>query len=280
MTTSRTLDLNGDVGEGCGDDAALIPLLTSANVACGGHAGDAASMKATVTIAARAGVAIGAHPSHADRANFGRVERPLQPRDVRRLVAEQVGALLQPVRLAGAVLAHVKPHGALYHQLAREAALAASFCDAVATLDLMKGDRGGRCGRPLALFGPAGSALEAAALAAGLRFVAEAFADRTYRHDGTLTPRGEPGALITDDAQAVAQVLALVQHGEVRATDGSRVRVRADTLCLHGDTPHALAFAQRLRRELAAAGVVLRAASAAPLPEGDDGGADGARNGA
>lgn len=276
MTPERTLDLNGDVGEGCGDDAALIPLLTSANVACGGHAGDDATMAAAVRHAARAGVAIGAHPGHADRANFGRVERPLTPAAVRRLVAEQLGALLAVVRQAGAVVAHVKPHGALYHQLARDAALADAFCDAVALLDRMRGDRGGRCGRPLALFGPAGSALERAAVPAGLRFVAEAFADRGYRADGTLVPRGEPGALLADEAQAVAQVLSLVRAGTVRAVDGTSVAVRADTLCLHGDTPHALAFARRLRAELAAAGVVLRAAALGPLDERDDrGGGEG-----
>lgn len=268
MTPGRTLDLNGDVGEGCGDDAALIPLLTSANIACGGHAGDEATMAAAVRHAARAGVAIGAHPGHADRANFGRVDRPLEPAAVRRLVVEQVGALLAVVRKAGAVWMHVKPHGALYHQLARDPALAVAFCDAVALLDRMKGDRGGRCGRPLALFGPAGSALETAAGPAGLRFVAEAFADRAYRADGTLVPRGEPGALLADEVQAVAQVLSLARDGRVRAVDGTRVAVRADTLCLHGDTPHALGFAQRLRAELAAVGVALRAAALGPPEEG------------
>jgi UPF0271 protein len=267
MTSARALDLNGDVGEGCGDDAGLIPLLTSANIACGGHAGNAETMRVTVRLASRAGVAIGAHPGHADRANFGRVERPLTPASVRRLVAEQLGALLGVVRNSGAVVAHVKPHGALYHQLAREAALAEAFCDAVALLDRMRGDRGGRRGRPLLLFGPAGSALERAAEPAGLRFVAEAFADRGYRGDGSLVPRGEPGALLSDEEEAVAQALALARDGRVRAVDGSAVAVRAETLCLHGDTPHALAFARRLRSEFEAAGVALRAAALAPVDE-------------
>ncbi|MSR47315.1 MAG: LamB/YcsF family protein [Planctomycetes bacterium] len=275
MTTARKLDLNGDVGEGVGDDAALIPLLTSANVACGGHAGDAATMRSAIRIAVRAGVAVGAHPGHWDRAMFGRVERRIKPHEVRRLVIDQFGVLMPQVRLAGCVLAHVKPHGALYHQLARELSLAEAFVDAVAEVDAKTGDPAARRGRPLMLFGPAGSALERAAATAGLPFIAEGFADRTYRPDGTLTPRTTPGALIDDEEQAVAQVLSMVRSGVVRAVDGSEVRVRAETLSVHGDGPHALAFARRLRSELAAAGITLAAPTKSilqrpPRPSGDN----------
>jgi UPF0271 protein len=242
------IDLNGDVGEGMAGDRDLIPLLTSANVACGGHAGDDATMDATIAWAAQHGVAVGAHPGHEDRANFGRVERSLAPKDVEELVATQVMRLAARAAAQQVALRHVKPHGALYHQLARDGALATACIAAVA-----------RVAGKLAIVGPAGSALEAAARAAGHRFVREGFADRTYQRDGTLTPRSRPDALIRDEEQAVVQALSLARDGLVRAVDGSEVRVAVDTLCLHGDTPHAVAFARRLRRELAAHGIAVAA---------------------
>jgi UPF0271 protein len=230
------LDLNADVGEGQGDDAALLALVTSANVACGFHAGDARTMRETVRVAAELGVAVGAHPSYPDRAGFGREPRTLPPADVRADVLYQVGALQALCRAAGVALVHVKPHGALYNQAAQDEALAAAIASAAAAVS-----------RDLVLVGLAGSrAMRAAAQAHGLHFAAEGFADRRYRADGTLLPRSEPGAVLTDPAAVAEQALALAQRGDV------------DTLCLHGDTPGALEHARAVRAALAAAGIAVR----------------------
>ena len=240
------IDLNCDLGEGAGHDAELMPFVTSANIACGGHAGDAASMRAAVDLARRHGVAIGAHPGFADREHFGRREQPVTPAQARELVAAQVAALAAIARQAGARLAHVKPHGALYNQAAHDAALAAAVADAVREVN-----------PELILFGLAGSHLLAAAQFRGLRAASEVFADRTYQPDGSLTPRSRPDALIQEEDDAVAQVLRMVREGRVRALGGRDVAVRADTICVHGDGPHAVAFARRLHAELARAGVTL-----------------------
>jgi len=240
------IDLNCDLGEGAGHDAELMPFVTSANIACGGHAGDAASMRAAVDLARRHGVAIGAHPGFADREHFGRREQPVTPAQARELVAAQVAALAAIARQAGARLAHVKPHGALYNQAAHDAALAAAVADAVREVN-----------PELILFGLAGSHLLAAAQFRGLRAASEVFADRTYQPDGSLTPRSRPDALIQEEDDAVAQVLRMVREGRVRALGGRDVAVRADTVCVHGDGPHAVAFARRLHAELARAGVTL-----------------------
>jgi UPF0271 protein len=233
------IDLNADLGEGAGHDAELMPLVTSANIACGAHAGDAATMRAAVRLARRHGVAVGAHPGYADRAQFGRVERTLSPRELGALVTGQIAALreLAPVR-------HVKLHGALYHLAARDAAAAAVVADAVRAVDA-----------DLIVVGLAGSELLRAARARGLRVAAEAFADRTYRSDGSLTPRAAANAVIDDERLAVTQVVRMVSEGVVRATDGTDVRIAAETVCVHGDGAHAVVLAQRLRRALAAAGV-------------------------
>lgn len=242
------LDLNCDLGEGAGHDDELMPLITSANIACGAHAGDEATMRATVTLAQKHGVAIGAHPGYADRDNFGRREVALPAAALQELVTTQIAALtrLGPLR-------HVKPHGALYNLAARDPVVAAAVASAVRAAD-----------PKLILFALAGSELARAGRAAGLRVAEEVFADRTYQRDGSLTPRSRPGALITDEAMAVAQVLRMVREGVVRATDGTDVPVRADTVCVHGDGPHAVAFTRRLRTELAKAGVDLKAFSASP----------------
>lgn len=240
------VDLNCDLGEGAGHDAELMPWVTSANIACGAHAGDGTTMRVTVELAQKHGVVIGAHPGFADRENFGRRELSLSPQEVRALVAEQVDALR-----GMAVVRHVKPHGALYNLAARDAGIAEAVADAVAA-----------CDRGLVLFGLAGSALVRAGQARGLRVASEVFADRTYQADGTLTPRARPNALIDDETAAVAQVLRMVREGRVRATEGTDVTIRADTICLHGDGAHAVAFARRLNRELRAAGMELRAFSA------------------
>jgi len=245
------VDLNCDLGEGAGHDAELMPLITSANIACGAHAGDTATMRATVALAQRHGVAIGAHPGFADREHFGRREFPVLPDEVHELVFLQVRALQVVARETGAKLAHVKPHGALYNMAARNAFLADAVAHAVYEIDPR-----------LVLFGLAGSQLVAAAERCGLAAAHEVFADRAYEADGSLTSRGKAGALITDEAVAVAQARRMVREGRVRATDGAEVAIRADTVCLHGDGEHAVAFAERINQELRESGIEVRAFTA------------------
>jgi UPF0271 protein len=241
------IDLNCDLGEGAGHDAELMPLVTSANIACGAHAGDAATMRATVALAQQHGVAIGAHPGYADRENFGRREMSLSPAQAGDLVRSQIEAIraIAPVR-------HLKLHGALYNQAARDTALAESIAETVRVID-----------SSLLLFVLPDSALARAAAARGLRIANEVFADRTYQRDGSLTPRSRSDALIHDEGVAVAQVLRMIREGLVRATDGTEVAIRADTVCLHGDGPNPVAFARRLRDALRAAGVEAKAFSPA-----------------
>jgi UPF0271 protein len=242
------LDLNCDLGEGAGHDAELMPLVTSANIACGAHAGDEATMRATLALAKRHGVAVGAHPGFADRENFGRRELPLSLEEIHALVLAQVRTLQRLAGEAGLRVTHVKPHGGLYNLAARNTLVAEAVARATYEADPR-----------LVQFGLAGSALMSAGHAGGLATASEAFADRTYQPDGSLTPRGRPDALIHDENAAVAQVLRMVQEGRVRATDGTEVPITADTVCLHGDGPQAVAFARRLRHGLAAAGIEVRA---------------------
>jgi UPF0271 protein len=242
---NRSIDLNCDLGEGAGQDAELklMELITSANVACGAHAGDEATMRATVAMARERGVAVGAHPGFADRANFGRTEQAITVCALHELITWQVEALLAlgPVR-------HVKPHGALYNIAARDRAVAEVIAEAVY-----------ECDPTLILFGLAGSELVKAGRARRLVVASEVFADRTYQADGSLTPRTRTDALIMDEEVAVAQVLRMVREGVVRATDGTDVKIVADTVCLHGDGAHAVAFARRLNAELRATGIAIRA---------------------
>lgn len=245
----RAIDLNCDLGEGAGADAELMPLVSSANIACGAHAGDDATMRETVRLALRHGVAIGAHPGFADREHFGRRELPVSPGEAEALVLDQVRRLQEVVHALGGALHHVKLHGALYNQVSCDRALATAVVAAVRASSSVP-----------RLYVLSGSVLEAVAREDGRVAVAsEVFADRTYQRDGTLTPRTRPDALVADEATAVAQVLRFVRDGRVRATDGTDVPVRADTVCLHGDGPHAVAFARRLRVDLAAAGIAVRA---------------------
>jgi 5-oxoprolinase (ATP-hydrolysing) subunit A len=242
----QRIDLNCDLGEGAAGEAELMALVTSANIACGGHAGDETTMRASVELALRHGVGIGAHPGYADREHFGRRERAVTASEVRGLVLAQTRALQVIAHAQHAVLGHVKPHGALYNQAARDPVLAGAVVDAVAELDA-----------GLVLFAPAGSVLLTAALEKGLPVASEVFADRSYQPDGSLTPRTRPEALIMDERAAVAQVLRLVREGKVRAVDGTEVALSADTVCVHGDGPHALALVRALRRELELAGIAL-----------------------
>lgn len=244
------MDLNADLGESfgawtLGDDARLVEHLTSANLACGFHAGDFRVMEATVALCREAGVAVGAQPGYPDLLGFGRRPLPFEPDEVESLVRYQIGALEAFCRAAGVEMQHVKPHGALYNQAAADPTLARAIARAVA-----------RFSRELALFGLASSEPMAAAAAdAGLRFVPEAFADRRYLPDGSLQPRSRAGAVIEDAAAAAAQALMIATDGAVVAVDGSRVALRAESICCHGDTPGAVEIAASVRSALAASGV-------------------------
>ncbi|WP_312984259.1 5-oxoprolinase subunit PxpA [Atlantibacter sp.] len=230
------IDLNADLGEGCGNDSALMPLISSANIACGFHAGDARTMQESVRLALAHGVAIGAHPSFPDRENFGRTAMQLPPETVYAQMLYQIGALAAIVRAEGGGLTHVKPHGMLYNQAAKQPPLAEAIARAVKSLD-----------PGLMLVGLAGSELIRAGERYGLATREEVFADRGYLADGSLVPRSEPGALIEDDDEAVSRTLEMVLNSRVQSRDGVWATVNAQTVCLHGDGAHALAFARRLR---------------------------------
>jgi UPF0271 protein len=239
------IDVNADVGEGDREtDAALLPLVTSANVACGLHAGDAHSMRATIALAQRFGVAVGAHPGYDDREGFGRRPQQLTAGEIRDLLLYQLGALDAIAQDEGTPLHHVKPHGALYNQAETDDLLAAAIVAAVAAFD-----------PSLRLVGRAGSAMARAAALRGHPFTPEAFADRRYRADGSLLPRSEPGAVVTSPEDVARQVRALVTDGEVVGNDGSHLPIAFETLCLHGDTPGSPALAARIRQELRVLGV-------------------------
>ena len=250
---SPAIDLNCDLGESfgawtMGADAAVMPHISSANIACGFHAGDPDTMRRTVGLAQRAGVAVGAHVALPDLAGFGRREMRVSADEAHAMTLYQIGALAGFARAAGARLHHVKPHGALYNMAARDAALADAIACAVREFDAS-----------LILVGLADSELPRAGGRAGLRIAREAFADRRYARDGSLVARRESGAVIDDIDAAVAQALAIVLHGGVEARDGSALAVQADTICVHGDRADAAVFAQRLRAALECAGVTIRA---------------------
>lgn len=241
------IDLNADLGEGAANDEAILDFVTSANVACGFHAGDPRVMARTVDLAKQKGVAIGAHPGFHDREAFGRRVAAVSPEEVHVLVVYQVGALSGFARAAGVDMQHVKPHGALYNAAATDPALARAIAGAIAAIDAR-----------LILFGLAGSELIAAGERAGLRTASEAFADRTYRSDGTLMPRSDAGAVIADGDVAVAQALRLVTDGKVTSVEGADVEVDVDTICIHGDAPHAPDLARAIRDRFDAVGIEVR----------------------
>ncbi|WP_312692561.1 5-oxoprolinase subunit PxpA [Kosakonia sp.] len=242
------IDLNADLGEGCGNDAALLQLVSSANIACGFHAGDAQTMQTCVREALRNGVAVGAHPSFPDRENFGRTAMQLPPDVVYAHTLYQIGALAAIVRAEGGQLGHVKPHGMLYNQAADDAALADAIARAVHAFD-----------PALVLVGLAGSELIRAGERYGLSTRQEVFADRGYRRDGRLVPRSEAGALIEDDNAALAQTLSMVLEGRVQSVSGEYAPVQVQTVCLHGDGEQALLFARRLHAAFARHGVTVSA---------------------
>ena len=247
-----TVDLNVDCGEGygrwpLGDEDALMRVVTSANVACGGHAGDPDTIHATLALARDNGVSVGAHPGYADVLGFGRRVIPMSHAQIERMVAHQVGALVGSAALAGARVAYVKPHGALNNVSATDEGVAGAIARAVRAV-------GRATGGELALLATARSALYRAGEAAGLRTLSEAFADRTYAPDGTLTPRSEDGAVIRDPDAAAAHALRMVEEGALVATDGTALPAPIDSLCVHGDEPHAPDVAAAVRAALEGAG--------------------------
>src|SRR5665213_2265875 len=233
------IDLNCDLGEGGGNDAAMMPLITSANIACGIHAGDVDTMRDAVLLARQFGVAIGAHPSLNDRENFGRKEMKVTYREAHLYVVTQTKLLQIIARQCETRVTHVKPHGALYNMAARDAELADAIAAAVKEVD-----------PALILYGLAGGCLLDAGRVHGLQVASEVFADRTYQPNRSLTPRSQPNAVITDEAVAVEQVLRMVREGMVRTTDGTDVSIKADTICLHGDGPDPVNFALKLNVKL------------------------------
>ena len=252
---STTIDLNCDMGESfgawrMGQDAEVMPWITSANIACGFHAGDFSTMQQTVLLAKQHGVAVGAHVSLPDLQGFGRRELRVTPEEAYAMTLYQIGALSAFTKAAGTRVAHVKPHGALYNMAAKDAALADAIARAVRDFD-----------KELILVGLAGSALPAAGAAIGLRVAHEAFADRRYEADGSLTPRREAGAVIHDINVAVAHALQIATKKSVETRDGTTIDVCADTICVHGDRDDAAVFARRLREALTGAGVVCGASA-------------------
>jgi len=241
------VDLNADVGEGAGQDEALIPLVSSVNVACGAHAGDETTIRRTIELARAHGRAVGAHPGYPDRAGFGRRALAIGAAELRTSIVDQVRLVASIARELGQPLVHVKPHGSLYNEAARDEGLAELVAGAVHDVS-----------RELVLVGLAGSESLRAARAVGLPVAAEAFADRAYEADGSLRSRELPGAVHDRPAQAARQVLSIARDRRVRAWDGSWLSVEADTLCIHGDSPGAVAMARAVHEALQGAGIEVR----------------------
>ena len=245
----KQVDLNCDLGESfgnytCGLDAEVIPHISSANVACGFHASDPLVMMKTVALAKRYGVSVGAHPGYPDLVGFGRRNMTVSPVELKAMVQYQIGALQAFCKAQGTVLRHVKPHGAMYNMAAKDRKLADAICEAIGEVD-----------SSLILLGLSGSQMLEAAKETGLPWASEVFADRAYEDDGSLTPRALPGSVITDEEEAIARVLQMVQEGTVTARSGKTIPIQADSICLHGDGVKAVEFARRIRAELTAAGV-------------------------
>lgn len=247
----RYIDLNADVGEGfgiytMGDDQTVFQYISSANIACGMHAGDPQVMARTIALSQAAGVASGAHPGFPDLIGFGRRPLPLTEEEIKNCVIYQIGALQAMTAVAGIALSHVKLHGALYNMAAKDYGLSLAIAEGVAAIN-----------RDIIFIGLAGSEMIRAGKSAGLKVANEVFADRGYAADGTLLQRGQPGALIEDPAEAVRRVLFMIQNGAVQTQDGTYVALQADTVCLHGDSPRAVETARLLKYELLAAGLAV-----------------------
>ncbi|MEN1967352.1 5-oxoprolinase subunit PxpA [Lentibacillus sp. N15] len=250
---NRSIDLNCDMGESfgrytIGRDEEMMSYITAANIACGGHAGDPDVMDRTVALAKEHGVAVGAHPGFPDLHGFGRRMINYSVEEVYRLVVYQVGALQAFCQVHHLEMQHVKAHGALYNLAGKDRRVALAIAQAIHDIDCS-----------LILYGLAGSELLTAGRDCGLRVASEVFADRTYQADGSLTPRGEKGAVIEDAGHAVRQVKRMITDGVVEAIDGTLVNIEADTICLHGDGAHTVAFASQLRKALEQIGITVRA---------------------
>ena len=242
------VDLNADLGEGAGHDDEILALVTSANIACGFHAGDADTMRGSIEAARNRKVAVGAHPSLFDRENFGRKELPVKSDEVFDAVVYQLGIFQAIAEAANVRPNHVKPHGALYNMAMRDRELANAIGRAIAQIDAK-----------LILFAPQNSELARAGKTNGLQIAHEVFADRNYLSDGSLVPRARPDALLHDPEEAAARVVRMLREGKVRSVDGVDVDVRAETICLHGDKPGAVDFARALKSRLEKESVIVRA---------------------
>ncbi|PFN98714.1 lactam utilization protein LamB [Bacillus sp. AFS076308] len=248
------VDLNCDMGESfgayqMGTDEEILDYVTSVNIACGFHAGDPATMRKMVTLALEKGIAVGAHPGLPDLVGFGRRNMDISPQEAFDMIVYQIGALYGFVKAEGGKMQHVKPHGALYNMAAKSRELSDAIAQAVYKVD-----------SDLILFGLSGSELVKAGQAIGLRTASEVFADRTYQQDGSLTPRRQPDAMITDDKLAIDQVIRMVKEGKVLSQQGVEVKIQAETVCIHGDGPHALNFARQIRELLINSDVNVQAA--------------------
>jgi UPF0271 protein len=245
---SSSIDLNADLGEGAGHDAELFELISSASIATGFHAGDADTMHVAVLEAKARGVAVGAHPSFFDRENFGRKELIVTPDEVFDAVAFQLGVFQAIAEAAGMRPNHIKPHGALYNMAVRDGKIAEAIARVTKSLDAK-----------LILFAPENSALARAGESHGLQIAHEVFADRNYLADGSLVPRSRADALLNNPEDAAARVMRMLREGKVRSVEGDDVEVRVETICVHGDTPGAVAFARELRSRLESHGVRISA---------------------
>lgn len=250
-TAVRTIDLNSDLGEGygpwvMGDDKAMLDIVTSANIACGGHASDPETMFRTLTWARERNITVGAHPSYPDKEGFGRRRLPFPPAEVERFVAAQTGALMAIAALAGTRVSYVKPHGALANVASEDRAIAEAIVRVVRAID-----------GKLALLAISGTALEQAARDAGLRVFSEIYADRGYTPAGNLVPRGQPGAMIEDYGAAAARLLSWLETGLMPTVGGEPVKLAGHSICVHGDDPHAVVMARAIRVALAGRGITV-----------------------
>lgn len=244
----KTIDINCDMGEGVGNDELIMPYISSANIACGFHAGDEKTMRRTVELCKQYNVAIGAHPSYPDKENFGRTDMLLHPGEIYEVIVKQVNSLEKIAEENDMAVHHIKPHGALYNMAARDRSLAPFVCLAVLDTDAR-----------YILYGLSGSYLIKEGKSHGLKTVNEVFADRTYKDDGSLLPRNKPGALIEDTDKAVAQVLEMVKDGKVTSVSGKKIPIVAETVCIHGDGAHAVEFAKAINQALKKEGIEIRA---------------------
>jgi UPF0271 protein len=248
MDSPIIIDLNADVGEGFPADEDLMPFISSANIACGYHAGDTDTIRRTIDLCLQHNVAVGAHPSFADRENFGRTEMQLSLLEIKDLLSEQLLLMVNICSQMGATLHHVKPHGALYNMSARDPFIAGAIAESVKAFN-----------PSLILYGLSGSHSVAEGVMAGLVTAAEVFADRTYQPDGSLTPRNQPNALISSEEEAALQAEMMVTGQKVRAIDGAIINLMAETICLHGDGPHAVSFGRKLHQLFSDRGIRIQA---------------------